>query len=293
MEDLFNNFEAEEIARAFEIKTIEFAISSGANKQEAEKKGEQEYLKKKQQKAIEFLKKVEERLAELSNQDVANLLLSLLAMGLNIDDDEELEYWLKKLELEGLTRIMQYFQTRNSSENKVDFVSKFTPKELREYEKISSAIEVAFYRKKEQYQNEGEFLEKQKALQKINKIINKDIKFQEKLIQRSKNSQKQNEDEPDWSAEMLKKLDENGVERGSKYHNEVMTGFNISKNKGEYVFKWECNTQKRDLDKIKELMGVKNNANQNEREIENKERQNQNQKTITQTKTNSNQRSGR
>ena len=52
---------------------------------------QEKYNEVRKRHALEFLKKIEDRLSSLSNQAVADLLRILIALGLDIEDEEELE----------------------------------------------------------------------------------------------------------------------------------------------------------------------------------------------------------
>ncbi|MFI3242329.1 MAG: hypothetical protein R3Y43_07155 [Alphaproteobacteria bacterium] len=269
---LYDEKYEEEIAKIFEDKARKEALKKGLSKEEAELKAREAYLQKRREKLKEFLKKMEEKLASLPNQDIANLLLSLIALGLDIEDEEELEYWLKKLELEGLNRIMQYFQIKSQCVNRETFAKRFSPQEMAAYEKISRGIDIAYARKYQNAKSEKEFQQMKKALEKAHKIIKKDVDFQVKYFQKQKTSGR--DEKIDWEALMKQKLEENGVSSESDYFKETMQNFASSSNQAKFYMDWQVNPLKRDTERLAKLRGSQDKQKQNER-VDNKERQNQ------------------
>ena len=108
--DETNNF-----ASVLQKKAEHSFLKQGSTKEDAQIQGIKKFNEVHRRRSINFLTKFEKKLASLSNQSVANLLKSLIAMGLTIDDDDELEYWINLLSKETLNRLATYFNQRDSS----------------------------------------------------------------------------------------------------------------------------------------------------------------------------------
>ena len=110
----YNEDEAEEFAVAMAEKAQKEAILRGASEDEAQKIAQEKYNEVRKRHVLEFLKKIEDKLASLSNQTVANLLRILIALGLEFEDEEELQSWINRLTLEAFNRINLYFNERDN-----------------------------------------------------------------------------------------------------------------------------------------------------------------------------------
>ena len=92
VDTLIEDFDEEEcinFALSLQDKAYNQALQSGLSSEEAQKIGQNKYNEVCKRYCLEFIKKIEERLASLSNQTVANLLRMLIALGLDIEDEEE------------------------------------------------------------------------------------------------------------------------------------------------------------------------------------------------------------
>ena len=110
----YNEEEADNFAIALAQKVkLEF-LNNGYTEAESQNHGQKKYEEVRRRHALEFLRKMEEKLDSLSNQTIAQLLRILIALGLDIEDEEELEYWINKLTHEALDRIALYFNQRDN-----------------------------------------------------------------------------------------------------------------------------------------------------------------------------------
>lgn len=65
--DIYNQDEELEVAFVLRIKTEEDLLSIGKSKKEAEEKADKAYAKARKEHALEFLKKIDKKIDELSN----------------------------------------------------------------------------------------------------------------------------------------------------------------------------------------------------------------------------------
>ena len=110
----FDEEECIEFALALQQKAENEVLQSGGSIAEAKRSGQNKYYEVCKRYTLEFIKKIEEKLDALSNQSIANLLRMLIALGLDIEDEEELEYWINRLTKESLNRVTMYFNERDN-----------------------------------------------------------------------------------------------------------------------------------------------------------------------------------
>ena len=208
--------------------------------------------------AISFLEKLERKLSELSNQEIANLLRALIASGLPVETEEELEFWLKKLERESLHRIAVYFIARNegldkpgslkmSSNHKKKLlknIKDFTSEDIEAFAAMMTSVNKIFEKREPANKNGEEykkFLERKKFFKRVEKLLKQDVqekKKEERQLQQARQN-KRNEEKPDYLGLLKDKMLREGVVQGGNYWGSVIDDFNHAENKGEFVSLWQ------------------------------------------------------
>lgn len=282
-----------------EKKTI---LLSGKNIEEAEKKAQQKFNEVSRRHAIEYLKNIDEKLDSLSNQTVANLLKALIAMGLSIEDDEELEYWINLLTQQTLDRIAMYFNQRDSASlwkqitsrpRKINILHQLKNYSTKEIEALSEMIQSLDKIIIAKTKNINIAQKRSDILKKINKTLKNDLKIKnqenQRLHRQYRNRNKPTEEKSEDPSDVLKnKMTAEGVEVNGRYWNYVISNFEASANKTEFAKHWtidnelhydldvqkenEAKTQEEEYNKIKE-------AEQQEIEQQEIEQQRQRQET--------------
>ena len=258
--------------------------------------GTKTFNKSLRDKAIKFLKKIEEKLESLSNQEVAKLLLALIAMGLSIEDEEELEYWISMLEKEALRRVASYFASQEEVNNsglarfakhKTKFAKKaieFSQEDLDSLVSIMGSINKIQQTKTPKDKDSVEykkFLEKEKFFKKVEKLLKeeRDKKAKENAQkQKTKTKVTQKEDVNKLLGNLKTKMTLAGVEANGDYWAQTISDFKSSSNKTEFVSGWAHDgrqetkqSEKVDSNKIKELRGIEESK---EKSSENKGNEN-------------------
>lgn len=277
----YNEEEAENFALALGEKAELQAISDGLSLSEAKKQGQEKYEEVRKRHALEFLKKMEDKLNSLSDQSIAQLLRILIALGLDIEDEEELEAWINKLTHESLNRIALYFNQRDNisllqqlktqpnPQKLLDNLRNYSPQEI---EALSSMVKSLSVLNKKRTKNDVSRSQRDDILKKINNTLKKDIKLKKQAYQQ-KRGQKRNQDRVDPKDILISKMTTEGIESGGRYWNEVLGEFNRSDNKMSFAISWQI-----DKDRHNELdiKPINDKQREDERALaENKEHQKQ------------------
>ncbi len=285
-EDIFYNQDEElEIAFIKKNKAEYLASEEGKTPYEIGEAGRKSFDEARTRYALEFLKRLEKRLSELNNQEISNLLLALMAAGLSIEDDEELEYWINRLERESLHRIAVYFIARNEGltapgslkmspnhkKKLLKNIKDFSAEDIEAFTIMMGAVNQLLPRKIPKNKNSEEYkkyLEKAKFFKRVEKLLKRDTqekKKEERRLQQEKNKDKANNKQPDYLQLLKEKMENQGVEAGSNYWNNVIGDFNRSENKAQFVKQWEKNDvlkkaldepEKLTKEQIRELRGI-------------------------------------
>ncbi len=258
----YDEEEAEEFAIAMAEKAYAQAIQNGNSEAEAKKIAQEKYNEVRKRHILEFLKKIEEKLSSLSNQTVANLLRILIALGLDIEDEEELEAWINRLTLEAFNRINLYFNERDNislwrqlttqpKTQKVLYnLKNYSTKDIEILKSMISSLNKVNDKKTK---NDKSRIRRKDILKKIDKVLNKDIKLKEqqqnKLNNKSQRRQEDKSQQTDSYALLTGKMTAEGVDVGGRYWNEVISDYNRSDNKTDFATNWQIdNVLRNDLD---------------------------------------------
>lgn len=295
VDTLIEDFDEEEcinFALSLQDKAYNQALQSGLSSEEAQKIGQNKYNEVCKRYCLEFIKKIEEKLASLSNQTVANLLRMLIALGLDIEDEEELEYWINRLTQESLNRVALYFNERDNISLYRQLISKPDTSKvlfnlqnysLKEIEALSSIIKSLSLLNDKNTKNEVSRLQRKEILKKIEKILEKDIQL--KIQQQRSNRQTRGRGRGqgrsggggggDPKDALISKMTSEGIESGGRYWNEVMSDYERSTNKNEFVKNWQIdNDRHNELD----IKPINDKQREDERTLaENEEHQRQEQ----------------
>ena len=252
-EQQYNTAEEQEIAAIMYNKEMHYQHKNGVDEKEAAFAAQQKSDEARRRYALEFLKKLEKKLSELSNQEIADILRALIASGLPIETEEELEYWIRRLERESMYRIAIYFVARNESADartakyKKKFlknIKDFTAEDIEALVSMMTSINRIIDRKAPKDKNSEEykrFLERKKFFKKVEQVLLEDAKEKqlEKRRARRNNPQAQQEEQPDYLDLLKSKMLREGVVQGGKYWDSVIEDFNHADNKGEFVSLWQ------------------------------------------------------
>ena len=243
--------EAEEFALAMAQNEEKCAIKKGLSNAEALKLAQEKYNEVRKRHALEFLKKVEERLSSLSNQAVADLLRILIALGLDIEDEEELEAWINRLSLEAFNRINLYFNERDNISLYCQLTTKAKTQKvlynlknysIKDIEILKSMIKSLNEVNDKKTKNDKSRLRRKDILQKIDKTLDKDINLKKQQNQRNAQAKPRQEkrESKDNSMKLLTdKMTAEGVEQGGRYWNEVISDYNRSADKNDFANSWQ------------------------------------------------------
>ena len=295
VDTLIEDFDEEEcinFALSLQDKAYNQALQSGLSSEDAQKIGQNKYNEVCKRYCLEFIKKIEEKLASLSNQTVANLLRMLIALGLDIEDEEELEYWINRLTQESLNRVALYFNERDNISLYRQLISKPDTSKvlfnlqnysLKEIEALSSIIKSLSLLNDKNTKNEVSRLQRKEILKKIEKILEKDIQL--KIQQQRSNRQTRGRGRGqgrsggggggDPKDALMSKMTSEGIESGGRYWNEVMSDYERSTDKIGFVKNWQIdNDRHNELD----IKPINDKQREDERTLaENEEHQRQEQ----------------
>lgn len=265
-----------EIAKAVAKKVM----ATSKNKQDAEKAYSETCVNR----GVRFLQELDQKLEVLSNQEIADLLKMLLANGLNIENEEELEYWINLLETCAMLRLRQYFQAL-AQENP----SEFSIKELKEFQSLLQVVigskkrAASFCKDPEQLRNLQDLLA---LMHKAEKLLNKNIKQRQTEPHKTKKSQRsENKSETDTLGLLQSKMADAGIESGGVYWNEVIASYESSMDRTDFVNSWSADQSRVTEEKnaFKKLNEKDDSEKQKQQEYEENQRrkneEKENQKT--------------
>ncbi len=274
------------LAKALQTKAEQEVVSQGDNKETAKKQGVKKYNEVRRRHAIEFLQKTDMQLAVLSNQSIANLLKALIALGLSIDDEEELEYYINLLTKESLDRLTNYFKQR-AEVGLLKQLAGLTGRSITANISEYSAVDIAAFSEmikslkkinKHMAKNKKIGQRRDSILGQIDKLLLKDIKAKQNsasIRQGAKKRQQSNEN----TLDILKsKMMAEGVVVGGRYWNSVIAEFDAELDKVIFAKNWVLDDQRRnenDVQKINELRGIKDSAKKKKQIQETKQQQQQ------------------
>lgn len=278
--------ESEALAEALRKKAEQKALADGLSDKEACKKGKQKYNEVRRRHVKEFLQKIDMRLDGLSNQAIANLLRALIALGLEIEDEEELEYWINLLTREFLQRLSLYFEQRDVESLWKQITQ--TKARAKDIEQFSVADVVAFSEIIKLLKDINASISKNPAarkrindfFEKIEKVLKRDLSLKKNLKGR-KPLRRRAQEQQNPLAILQAKMSAEGVERGEMYWSNVMSDYDASLDKLSFAQNWTIDNALRkevNIQKINELRGLEDrnpisHLNKNEREKEEYEAQ--------------------
>lgn len=257
--DDYNFEEGFVFAEALAKKAKNEALLSGSNNHESEKVSQKKYNEVSRRHAIEYLKHLDNKLNSLSNQTIANLLKALIAMGLTIEDDEELEYWISILTQQTLDRIAMYFNQRDSSSlwkqitsrpreiNLLRQIKNYSPKEIQALSEMIQCLDKINIAKTK---NINIAQKRSDTLKRIDQTLKNDLKIKNLENQRSKhryrNRNKQAEETNEDPSDILKnKMTAEGIEVNGRYWNHVISNFEATADKTEFAKHWTIDNELR------------------------------------------------
>lgn len=269
MNNLYDFEEENNIANVCANKAFETAAGQGAFSAEAQKIAKSTFDNVRRSRAERFLKDLNEKLGQLSNADVVNLLLALIADGLIIEDDEDLEYWISRLEILIVNRISEYMNfslamNRASGKELNQFMSIFKQIPISEFENMEKMAQIMqfLHMKKSPLDDKSPAYAKWKqSAEQFSQI--------EKMIKRDLNRRKNSHDVPnnnnrqhDSLSQLKAKMQSAGVAEGGNYWNDVIAAYNMSGDKESFVSQWTA-----DYERISQENESKNTV-ENTRSIE-------------------------
>lgn len=276
---MYNYDEELNIAKAVAQKSFE---TDGLPMEEALKKRHNIYHQTLQNRAVRFLQEMDQKLDSLQNQEIANLLKSLLASGLNIENEEELEYWITLLTNLAMARLSQ-FLSNQSVQN---------PSQQADIKNLLQSVIMVYQHRRPSPDNVQQYAQWQTSLEnmkKFEKILQKGIDRQKSPHQpQRKNSNKnRNNSQESYRNSLQSKMSSAGVPSGGEYWNEVMSSFEASMDVASFVENWsadnaridaEKNSKTSEYDKLSELRGLSGSDKKQEDENNRHEQENENSK---------------
>lgn len=289
MADIYDYDYETEFAAIIAQKEADKSLYEDMSLSVAHEKSQKAFSQTLQKRALNFLKTLEKRIDELSNRDLANLLLALLSNGLSIESEEELEYWIAKLEMMALNRLTEYLEfcsvtyakDANSKKKFVKNARDFSSKEIDELGQLLQAVKIV-HKNKEPFNKDSQeykkWLEKEKKIKETEVVIKKDFE-QKKKEEKQKSqvrpqSKKNKEDGPetDTLAIVKDKMTTAGVEANGEYWNDVVSQHDASLDKISFARNWSADrsrienekiSSKNDAEKINELRGIGKDSEDN------------------------------
>jgi len=263
--NMYNLSEEQEIARAVAVKINAGFVDVGMAKGESFFEAQKAYTNTLQQRALRFLKDLEQRIDLLSNQEIADLLRVLLANGTLIESEEELEYWIAFLERLGMQRIS----------NAMEQLALGNPNAINDSKGLLAlidALKMAHLRKQPKDKSSPDFLkwqEMMKNFENTKKIVQQNTKQRQGQTksgrQGGKGSKQENSQGDNTRDELIGKMITAGVPPYGPYWNDVLAGYDGATDKIDFVAKWTVDEQRRDEEKKEQ--------NQNEKEKPNSEKE--------------------
>ena len=263
---MYNLAEEQEIARAVAMKVNADFVDTGLNHGESFFEAQKAYNTTLKQRATRFLKDLDKKIDSLSNQEIADLLRVLIAGGLSIESDEELEYYISLLERIALQRVARAMeQFANDSNPQIG--------DLKGLMELIDALKMAHIRKQPKDRNSPEFLKWQEMMKNLDgakKIVRQNSGASRRQQRRSRqgggDSKQENSSGDDKSRdELIGKMVTAGVPPYGPYWNDVLAGFEGAADKADFVAMWAVDEQRRDEEKKEQ--------NQNERPAPEKEKE--------------------
>ena len=280
-------------ATALSQKAEKEALFSGMSKSEAQQIGKKKFNEVSRRHAIEYMKSIDTKLASLSNQSIANLLKALIAMGLDIEDDEELEYWIGILTQQTLNRIVSYFNQRDSASLWKQITSRpretsvlqrlknYSPKEIEALSEMIQSLDKINIAKTK---NPKALKRRSAILKRMNKTIKNDIQIKNSIKKQRPKQQNRQANTEENSLDILKnKMAAEGVEINGRYWNHVMSEFEATINKSEFAQNWVIDNNLRndlDISKENEIKIEKDETNKKAKEFELQHEQEQEQQNL-------------
>lgn len=172
--------------------------------------------------SLNFLEQIKEYIENLTNRSVAVLLLMLISLGLEFENEEEILFWINKLERQALDRLELYT---------LPGASKFLDEEKR------NGLLAILY-----------------VLQKKDPERMSFFKQIEQALKGSKTNVSNDNQSTDSFALLQQKLSAAGVEVDGRYWNHVVNEYNMSLDKNGFVNNWTPNVS--DMEKINALRGL-------------------------------------
>lgn len=267
VDDIYNVDEEQEIANIVFDKEVKRALDQGLSLEEAQQKAQKKQDEARRNYALNFLKRIEKKLNELSNQEIANILRALIASGLPIESEEELEYWINQLERESLHRIAFYFYKRNKNLKKGSIfamsdnvrakvmknVEAYTSTDIEAMASMMTSVNKIFYKKMPKDKRGAayeKFLEREKFFKKVEAMLQQDARdkkaFEKERRNHRINSRQEDSNEPNYLEKMKEKMRSEKVIEGGEYWNSVIEDFNTAQDKKDFVDLWQ-------KDNLKEL----------------------------------------
>lgn len=289
MADIYDfNYETE-IAAIIARKAAKKSLADDLSVPIAKEKYQKTFSEILQKRALNFLKNLEKKIEELSNRDIANLLLALLSSGLSIESEEELEYWVAKLEAQALNRLAEYLEffsityakDANSKKKFTKNVRDFSSKDIDGLGQLLQAVKITHKNKEPIKKDSSEYkkwLEKEKKIKEAEIVIKKDLEAKRKEEQQKSNPRPQqkntNEDrgEIDTLGIVKSKMTSAGVEANGEYWNEVISHHDGSLDKMSFAQNWsadfsrienENNSSPKEAERINELRGISKETENN------------------------------
>ncbi len=293
-----------QFAEILKEKAEKKAKEEGQSTALAVEAGKSAFNTSRRRQAIDFLKTIKDKIDKLSNQEIAKLLNALIALGLSIEDEEELEYWINLLEKLSMQRMADYFVARNGVDEHGKFnkppnhIKKiltntrgFTSEDLEAFVSILGSMQKVMEKKFPKNKEGAEykkFLEKEKFIKKLEKVIKKDL-GEKKKHEKEQNKQKQKnkpekpEEKIDTLGILKGKMLSSGVESGGEYWSSVISDHDATIDKVKFVQDWtkDSSKEKELSQKIQELRGIKTDKDKSENKQNGQEQQKSNQNSQT------------
>ena len=264
---MYNLLEEQEIARAVAVKVNAGFVDVGMTNGESFFEAQKAYTNTLQQRALRFLKELEQKIDLLSNQEIADLLRVLLANGTVIESEEELEYWIAFLERLGMQRIsnaMEQLALGNS--NAINDTKGLLA--------LVDALKLAHLRKQPKDKSSPDFLKWQEMMQNFTKTeqiikqsTNKNNRQNASRRSNKSGSKEENNSDDKSRDELISKMTAAGVPPYGPYWNDVMAGYESAGDKIDFVAGWVVDEKRRDEEKESQK-----EQNQNERSDAQKEK---------------------
>ena len=265
----YNEDEALALAEAMQKKAEQEAEAAGKNAGEKYVCGQKAFNETIYHHAVSFLQKFQERLDSLSNQSIAKLLLVLVFLGLNIEDEEELEYWINLLEQQSFRRIAVYFEIRNGRDaggrlkpsrlpksELLANISRYSSEDIDSLRLMAVGIQEKLRRRNP---NILQTDEKINFFKQIENFLSKDAKLKKTTEQkRPRRRMPRREQTVDTLSLLQNKMRAAGVIEGGDYWNSVIAEHNMATDKEEFTRTWvkDENRSRQDNQKINELRGL-------------------------------------